>query len=135
MLIPFHRTKEDEKITRSYESVLDIDPNADISQCIRNGIIIIPESNKKRGRFSRTKKLIQGQCLEEKLFQCVTDWENTKTREDKKAVDLKALEYIKRCCKGELSFIKEGIRFYRDIQNGVFYISEPRKKTPHFSDE
>ena len=124
MLIPFHRTKEDEKITRSYEGILEVYPKADISQHVKNGIVVLPVSDskehKKREGFSRT--LIQGQCLEAKLFQCVIDWENAKTREDKKAVDLKALGYIKRCCKGELSFIKEGIRFYRDIQNGVFYI-------------
>ena len=78
------------------------------------------EDSKKARNYLGIKKFPES--LEEKLIQCAKDRDNAKTEKEERKIDKRALSYLRRCCKGKFSFLKEGMRHYRDIQRGSFYI-------------
>lgn len=109
-------TTEDRVKSNLYSEVTEEDISEYTRQCMRN----YDEERYKKPIEKLTKK--RNYSLEEVLFELVIKHEAA-DKEEKRKIDILALKTIRRCCKGSFRFIREYYRFYRDMKNGVFYIT------------
>lgn len=77
--------------------------------------------SKRNKIFQKKKKHL---ALEEALLACSFSYEDTKSREEKRKINKKAIGLIRRCCKGNLMFVRGYYKLYQEMKAHQFYLED-----------